>query len=191
MQKALIRMIRDAVGEPKTGVEVGVYKAETSVALIKAFVDCRLYFVDMWKAWDEGSTYHKTHKRTGKLTQDEWDKIKDLAWDKIQHLNRVGDRNIGRGITNHCLIFTLPSIKVAAASKDKEYDFVFIDANHSYQSVKEDLDAWLPKTRGIICGHDFGGTYKGVQKAVEEKFGRDKIISPGKRLWGYIVKDEE
>jgi len=36
-------------------------------------------------------------------------------------------------------------------------DFVYIDADHSYKSVKEDINAWAPKVRegGIVAGHDY------------------------------------
>lgn len=36
-------------------------------------------------------------------------------------------------------------------------DFVYLDADHSYTAVQNDIAAWLPLIRpgGIICGHDF------------------------------------
>ena len=56
---------------------------------------------------------------------------------------------------------------------DESIDFVFIDADHSYESVKKDIEAWLPKIRknGIISGHDYGnGNPSEVKQAVDEKF---------------------
>lgn len=40
-------------------------------------------------------------------------------------------------------------------------DLVFIDANHSYDSIKQDILLWLPKVKpgGILCGHDCEGYY--------------------------------
>jgi predicted O-methyltransferase YrrM len=61
----------------------------------------------------------------------------------------------------------------AANFSDESVDFVFIDADHSYESVKKDIEAWLPKIRknGIISGHDYGnGNPSGVKQAVDEKF---------------------
>jgi predicted O-methyltransferase YrrM len=47
-------------------------------------------------------------------------------------------------------------------------DFVFIDAEHTYDAVKADIQAWLPKVRpgGLIAGHDFD--WAGVRQAVQE-----------------------
>jgi predicted O-methyltransferase YrrM len=54
--------------------------------------------------------------------------------------------------------------------EDKSIDFCFIDANHEYEFIKRDIEAYLPKMKdgGIISGHDFG--YHGVSKAVNEIF---------------------
>lgn len=58
---------------------------------------------------------------------------------------------------------------------DKSLDWVYIDAAHDYESVKEDIELWSPKVRdgGVVMGHDyFNGEYKstqfGVKKAVDE-----------------------
>jgi len=51
---------------------------------------------------------------------------------------------------------------------------VFIDGNHSYESVKQDLAAWVPLVSpgGVVCGHDYSRQhFPGVVKAVDERFG--------------------
>jgi len=67
--------------------------------------------------------------------------------------------------------------KIAAELIGVPLDFVYLDGNHSYEAVVEDLDLWIPKLKpgGIIGGHDFYNSerpdYKcGVQKAVSERF---------------------
>lgn len=57
-----------------------------------------------------------------------------------------------------------------AANYFDSVDFVFIDAAHDYDSVKKDILAWLPKTKGVIAGHDYIPTYPGVMGAVDEIF---------------------
>ena len=52
-------------------------------------------------------------------------------------------------------------------------DFVFIDGNHQYDDVKQDIEDWAPKVRkgGILSGHDyynFKSGRGGVVQAVDE-----------------------
>jgi predicted O-methyltransferase YrrM len=65
------------------------------------------------------------------------------------------------------------STEAAKLYPDHSLDFVFIDAQHDYESVCQDIDAWLPKIRqgGVIAGHDYNhdGDW-GVGRAVRERF---------------------
>jgi hypothetical protein len=60
------------------------------------------------------------------------------------------------------------SAEAAGAYLDGSLDFVFIDADHSYEGVRRDLAAWWPKVKptGVLAGHDYDE--KGVRKAVDE-----------------------
>lgn len=55
---------------------------------------------------------------------------------------------------------------------DGSVDFVFIDADHVYPRVIEDIRAWLPKIKpgGIMAGHDYNYPHTGVVHAVNEMF---------------------
>jgi predicted O-methyltransferase YrrM len=46
---------------------------------------------------------------------------------------------------------------VAKEFEDESLDFVFIDGNHAYEWVVQDIALWSKKVRkgGIIYGHDF------------------------------------
>lgn len=54
------------------------------------------------------------------------------------------------------------------------FDVVYLDADHTYDAVKEDLECWFPliKSGGMLAGHDWNkpsysdGTVCGVQQAV-------------------------
>jgi hypothetical protein len=69
----------------------------------------------------------------------------------------------------------LPSIEAAKLYGDNSLDFVFIDASHEYESVKDDIEAWYPKIKfgGYIGGHDYVRGEYGVYRAVDERFGKD------------------
>src|SRR3990167_778088 len=61
-------------------------------------------------------------------------------------------------------------------------DFIFIDADHQYGSVKSDINLWLPhvKPHGIISFHDYD-SWPGVTQAVDEavKDGKFEAIEQG------------
>lgn len=49
-------------------------------------------------------------------------------------------------------------------------DMVFIDGDHSYEAVADDIAAWGPLVTqsGSLCGHDYTN-YPGVKRAVDER----------------------
>jgi len=53
---------------------------------------------------------------------------------------------------------------------DESLDFVFIDADHSYESVKKDIFIWKRKIKenGLLMGHDMN--WGDVSRAVGESF---------------------
>lgn len=64
------------------------------------------------------------------------------------------------------------SVNASKKFKNESLDFIFIDACHDYECVKEDLNAWYPKLKkgGIIAGHDYYDGHAGVENAVNEFF---------------------
>jgi len=73
-------------------------------------------------------------------------------------------------VENHYTPFRMTSVEAAALYKDKSLDFVFIDADHEYEPVREDILAWLPKVKpgGMIAGDDYVGDWPGVIRATNE-----------------------
>jgi len=62
------------------------------------------------------------------------------------------------------------SLAAARMFENNELDFVFIDADHSYESAKADIIAWYKKVKpgGIIGGDDYATQWPGVPQAVNE-----------------------
>lgn len=57
--------------------------------------------------------------------------------------------------------------------RSHEIDFIFVDASHKEEDVRDDLALWWPKLRsgGLIVGHDWDGVArKGVRAAVRSFF---------------------
>lgn len=75
------------------------------------------------------------------------------------------------------------SVKAAVTLNQDAVDFVFIDGDHSYEAVYQDIRLWLPviKSGGVIAGHDYG-VYPGVVQAVDERFG-SAVQHPAGSIW--------
>ena len=84
-----------------------------------------------------------------------------------QAYTRAGEREFN--------ILNMSSLQAAEIIKDETFDLVFIDADHSYGGVKEDIAAWMPKVKpgGWLGGHDYRNIdprFGGVDQAVNEAF---------------------
>lgn len=66
-------------------------------------------------------------------------------------------------------------------------DLIYIDADHRYEAVKADIEAWRPHLRpgGIIAGHDYH--LAGVARAVDELFTDFRLVNG--RVW-YVESEE-
>jgi hypothetical protein len=84
------------------------------------------------------------------------------------------------------------SVEAAKQYSDKSLFFVFIDGSHLYESVKEDIIAWLPKVKsgGFIGGHDIDQPeeFNGVRKAVDELIGEKNVIIYNKGWSSWLHK---
>jgi predicted O-methyltransferase YrrM len=84
------------------------------------------------------------------------------------------------------MVLEYDSVEAAKLIDDKTIDLVFIDADHKYDSVRRDIDAWLPKVKkgGIICGHDYDNpAHREVKKAVDEIFSGKVVAYPDCYVW--------
>ena len=70
------------------------------------------------------------------------------------------------------------TVEAATRFPDEHFDWIYLDATHTYAEAKRDLEAWYPKVRpgGLVSGHDYqfqhqaigdGYTF-GVKDAVDE-----------------------
>lgn len=99
------------------------------------------------------------------------------------------DRNM-KPVEGKYFVIKGNSIECSKQFPDKYFDFVFIDANHTYEDVKADILAYLPKIKdgGVIAGHDYCDDWKGVIQAVNEVFEGKANIEQDEVSWWIEVK---
>ena len=140
-------MFRQFGQEPFVGVEVGVFAGDNALSILKKFSKLQLYLVDPY------TPYYSTFQR----------KIIDpIPFQKIAKEQLTSYHNR----VKWCFMSSFEASKVIPG----DLDFVYIDANHLYHFVKEDLELWYPKVKvgGLLGGHDFSASEQGVVKAVLE-----------------------
>lgn len=139
------------------GAEIGCANGATTGRLLRYCKKLKLYAVDKWEKVD------KNLPEAGQMGMENWDPKKGfIRFSKVTQMYK--DRlTVLRG----------DSVDASKLVEDGILDFVFIDADHRYPAVLNDIIAWAPKVKkgGIICGHDFDSVrFPGVVRAVEESF---------------------
>jgi predicted O-methyltransferase YrrM len=84
------------------------------------------------------------------------------------------------------IVLEMTTREASGKVPDAFLDFVFIDADHGYAAVKDDIACWAPKVRagGWVGGHDYHPRkFPGVVKAVDEAYGKSVQHWPG-TIWG-------
>lgn len=79
------------------------------------------------------------------------------------------------GLQDHVSLLVASSAAAASVFPDRSLSMVFLDARHDYESVRDDIRAWLPKVRhgGWLCGDDVGvpgepaPVWPGVRQALD------------------------
>jgi hypothetical protein len=153
-------------------VEVGVWKGRTTLVLA-TYCPGTVWAVDHWQGVPRDPEQHALY-------------APDL--ESGENIYRAFCKAL-RGPIKSGKVFPvrMPSLDAAAhlgALLGRTVDMVFLDGDHSYEGVAADIGAWTPLLRsgGLLCGHDYGGRWEGVRRAVDEAFG-DRITVGPKTLW--------
>src|ERR1700686_3009714 len=150
------------------GAELGVSTGRFSIFLLCHIPDLKMLCVDLWaeqapRPHDGAETY---------AVAEGWDHDQSLAKFKSDCEQFFPGRvDIRRQHT----------VEAAKLIDDESLDFVFIDADHSYEGCIADIRAWSRKVKfgGLIAGHYFNEAWPGVMRAVNEtggaKLARDSV----------------
>ncbi|PCJ57316.1 MAG: hypothetical protein COA65_09660 [Rhodospirillaceae bacterium] len=134
-----------------------------------------------------GSYKGKSAAYMGQAIKDSGKRITLLTSDIDEGLSRECKENIYEcSLTRHVSTVWISSKQLS--SEISECGFVFIDGDHSYRGVNQDISLWYPKvkTGRIFAGHDYHSDP--VKKAVD-KFAAeyDYKLSFVENSW-YVIK---
>jgi len=119
----------------KSGAEIGVLKGEFSEILCRELPEVHIYSIDPWQVYE--------HRRMRGAREHE--KIYQATKQKLS-------------VYPNSTIIRKKSMDALADFPDGSLDFVYIDADHRFQFITNDIAEWSKKVRpgGLISGHDYG-----------------------------------
>ena len=123
-----------------SGAEIGVCRADFSEALLEVWGGA-LYAIDVWNRQD---------------ISDYPDTICNVNEDvHIQNYEITKSKLAKFG--NRAVIMKYLSKDASTHFDDNSLDFVYIDANHSYEAVYSDMNIWHKKIKsgGLLCGDNY------------------------------------
>lgn len=154
--------IIDRCPDATIGAELGVFEGTLSYALLKRLPNLHLYMVDRWSAYNPEEIERTPNSKMPTRPQSYFNAAHESALS-------VAHKYEGRGHIIRTSTFD------AIWEVPDGLDFVFVDADHSYEGCKADILAWKPKVKrgGWILGHDYGSDkrHPDVRRAVDEIFG--------------------
>jgi hypothetical protein len=145
--------ILQKLGQHLTGAEIGVYKGDNAEFILSLLKPTMLYLVDPWNNF---------------LDTDSNEIIGEIQYIQTQErLKMYGNKRL----------IKKTSLEASKLFNNEELDFVYIDGDHNYRQVKQDLGLWYSKVKkgGILSGHDYHETMEGVVLAVNEFVGENKL----------------
>lgn len=153
------------------GVEIGVQSGTFSEKIFSTWQICeKFYLVDLWKHQPDEIYYDAAN----------FDDSRHEEY-YVECRNRFSKYNNNNN-NNKYEFIRKSSEEASRLFPDEYFDFIYIDANHSYDAVMNDLKNWYPKIKknGIFCGHDYEDNETarfGVKSAVDSFFNEKKIYT--------------
>jgi hypothetical protein len=154
------------------GIEIGSFMGEsTQMFLSSGLWTSGFYAVDPWAGPD-----------------DEYKKVKDdeqeVTWKDVRDEFNYNTRMYGPVVPNYIHqkfhVIRGKSKSAVELFEDEFFDFIYIDADHTYDSVCLDIQLYLPKLKkgGFIAGHDYDPQgWPEVVEAVHAMLGEpDKVF---------------
>lgn len=134
-------------------LEIGSYKGESTSIFASSGLFKEITCIDPLDGNEEAL----------EMLNDDWKTVKTQFYTNTRHwdhINLIQDYSFNQ-------VNNFP---------DKYFDVIYMDADHSYDALKRDIELYLPKCSKIIGGHDYGDDHPDVKKVVEDLFEKPDIV---------------
>lgn len=127
------------------GAEIGVYKGEYTKLFCEAGL--KMFAIDPWHSYAGAGRGQKSQDRQNFLHG---------------HAKRI------LASYDDCTIIRKASMDAVHEFKDGSLDFVYIDGDHNFKHIAQDIYEWTWKVRkgGIVSGHDYFCTNPGANNTI-------------------------
>ena len=152
-------------------IEIGSYCGSGTLILNNYFPNSQICCIDIWEKYiEKGSTYDLDRQE---MELKEAEKIFDERIENFSNINKI----------------KMFSDKYVNEIDDESLDLVYIDGNHDYEHVIEDITNWFPKVKpgAIFGGHDY--SWQTVRNAIADTIGETPYQTFIDSSW-YFVKGE-
>lgn len=166
------QFLKDKYGSDEIiGIEIGVLAGDHALEMLENLNIKKMYLIDPYHAYTD-------YKETTVLQDRSQKALTDYERLAKKKLRKYADR----------IVWINKMSREAYNDVKEEVDFVYIDGNHQYSYVKEDIELYYPlvKKSGIMGGHDYN-TYL-PSKYTEEFYcvveAVDEFVkNQNKKLW--------
>jgi len=191
MKRAALRELKDK--KDLIGAEIGVWRGGNAVEILNGLDVKKLYLIDPYAIYD-GWGFKVIGNGNHDLTRQ-----KDQVWENLI-LSRSMAKEALKPFEDKVVWIEKPSSE-AVEVVEESLDFVYIDGNHDYEFVKEDIELWTPKIKkgGLVSGHDYDIPY--TAKAVDDYCKKHKIkletrfnkltTDAGPKDWWFIKEEDK
>jgi len=171
-QRRLAEVLLQVPDGPGALVEVGSWEGRSTILIALAFPGEPVHVIDHWKG----------DLRNPKSPVAELAAQRDVFFDFAQNTKQAGvyDR----------LVIHRDDWRNVFATWDQPIKMIFIDGEHTYREVYDNVQAALPfmVPGGVLCGDDYSTTY-GIEQALRDCFGPDGVTiksGPGRAIWSRV-----
>jgi hypothetical protein len=152
--------------------EIGVHEGEFSEQILAITKPELLHLIDPWKHEENPEYRGARYGGLGSEGQARMDERYERVREKFAAEIQRGQVKLHRDFSG----------AVAGEFEDSYFDWIYLDGNHLYDFVLQDLELYFPKVKagGYITGDDYGkqGWWdNGIQRAVDEFVSRNDSLS--------------